>query len=131
VRVQRVVLEHHGQVAPARLHVVHDLPADADLTFLALLEPGDETKGSGLATAGRPDEDEELSLGDVDAQVPERADLPGVLLAHVGKLNISHAFHPLMPPANPFMNCFCRARKMTRTGMMQIAAPAMTRFQSV
>ncbi len=40
VRIERVVLEHHGDVAVARPHVVDDLAADLDLAVGDLLEAG-------------------------------------------------------------------------------------------
>ena len=51
VRIQRVVLEHHGDVAVARRHVVHHVAADPDLALGNLLEPRDHAQRRGLAAA--------------------------------------------------------------------------------
>ena len=66
VRVERVVLEHHGDVALFRRHVVDDALADADLSRGDVLEPGDHPQQGRLAAARRPDQDDELAVADVD-----------------------------------------------------------------
>jgi hypothetical protein len=71
VRVERVVLEHHRDVARLGRHVVDDLVADADLALGDFLEAGDHAKERRLAAARRPDEHAELAVGDrdVDARI--------------------------------------------------------------
>ncbi len=66
VRIQRVVLEHHRDVALFRQHVVDDASADRDLAGADLLEPGDHPQQRRLAAAGRADQHRELAVGDVD-----------------------------------------------------------------
>src|SRR4051812_40777468 len=62
LRVQRVVLEHHRDVALARGDAVdHPLP-DADLALGHGLEAGQHAQRRGLARAGGPDEHEELAV---------------------------------------------------------------------
>ena len=66
VRVQRVVLEHHRDVAFLGLQVVDAAVADADLTAGDLLEPGNHPQQRRLAAARRPDQHRERAIGDVD-----------------------------------------------------------------
>ncbi len=67
VRVQRVVLEDHGDVAVLGRHVVDDPVADAQLALGDRLEAGDHAQRRGLAAARRADEHHELPVGDVQA----------------------------------------------------------------
>ena len=69
VRVERVVLEHHRDVAILRRQVVDDPVADRDRAVGDLLEPGDHAQGRRLAAPGRPDEHEELAVLDLEGQV--------------------------------------------------------------
>ena len=66
VRIERVVLEHHRDVAILGRHVVHHARADADRAARDGLQPGDHAQQSGLAAARRADEDDEGAVGDVD-----------------------------------------------------------------
>ena len=69
VRIERVGLEHHRDVALRRVQIVDDLAADADLAGGDRFEPGDGVEQRRLAAAGRADEHEEAALleRDVDA----------------------------------------------------------------
>ena len=51
VRIKRVVLEHHGDVALFRRHVVDHAIADADLAAGDVLEPGNHAQQGRLAAA--------------------------------------------------------------------------------
>ena len=82
---KRVVLEHHGDVAVLRLDVVDDPVADAHLAAGDRLQPGHHPQGGGLAAAGRPDEHEELAVGDIEAEVVD-----GVKAVLVDLVDIVH-----------------------------------------
>jgi hypothetical protein len=73
VRVQRVVLEHHGDVAVARRHVVDDPVADEDLAAGRLFQARDHAQGGRFAAAGRPDEHEKFTVADVEVQAVDGA----------------------------------------------------------
>ena len=66
VRVERVGLEDHGDVARARRQVVDHPAADADLAAGDLLEPRDHAQRRGLAAAGGADQRDELAVGDLE-----------------------------------------------------------------
>ena len=66
MRIERVVLEHHGDVALFRRHVVDDALADQDVALRNLLEPGDHPEQRRFPAARRPDQDDELAVGDID-----------------------------------------------------------------
>ena len=72
VRVERVVLKDHGDVAVLRRDVGHVALADEDATLVDLLEPGEHAERCGLSAAGRADEDEELAIGDVQVELADR-----------------------------------------------------------
>jgi hypothetical protein len=68
VGVERVGLEHHGDVPLGRVDAVDDAILDLDLAAGDALEPRDHVQKRGLAAARGADEDEELALlhGDID-----------------------------------------------------------------
>ena len=67
VRVERVVLEDHGNVAIFRLELVHDPITDDDVAGRDLLESGNHAQQRGLTTTRRPNNDNELAVGNVEA----------------------------------------------------------------
>ena len=68
VRVERVVLEHHRDVAILRRQVVHHAPADDDLAAGNLLEAGDHPQQRGLPAPGGADQNDELAIVDVEGR---------------------------------------------------------------
>ena len=67
VRVERVVLEHHGNVALFGRHLVDKFVTDVDVTRRDFFQPGDHAQQGGFAAAGRTHQHTELTIGDVDA----------------------------------------------------------------
>src|SRR5262245_19262205 len=62
MRVERIVLEHHRDVALPRRQVVDHPAADSDVTRGGLVEAGQQTQGGALAASGRADKDQELAV---------------------------------------------------------------------
>ncbi len=79
VRIERIRLEDHGDVARSRRDVVHDPVADEDPAARDLLEAGEHPERRRLAAAGRPDEHEELAVLDLDHEIVDRARLVELL----------------------------------------------------
>ncbi|MNT67085.1 hypothetical protein D3C72_2052020 [compost metagenome] len=69
MRVQRVALEHHGEVALARGLVGDVAAVEHERAAVDILQPRDQAQQRGLAAARGADEDDELALldGEVDA----------------------------------------------------------------
>jgi hypothetical protein len=91
VRVERVALEHHGDVAILLRHVVHTTAADEEVARADLLEPGDHPQRRGLPAPRRPDEHEQLSLPDLERQLLHRLDAVRVALRHLLGDDLGHA----------------------------------------
>jgi hypothetical protein len=77
VRVEGVILEHHGDVAVLGRQVVDHPAADGDRARGDLLQAGDGPESGRLAAPGWADEHHELAVGDVEAQVVDSLDPPG------------------------------------------------------
>ena len=90
MRVERVVLEHHRDVAIHRREVVHALRPDPDVAGRDLLEAGDHPQRRGLAAARRPDEDHELPVADVEVHVLHGMDGAVVELVDLGEDDLCH-----------------------------------------
>ena len=89
VRIERVVLEHHGDVALGRRQIVDDALADGDRAAGDGLQPGHHPEQRGLAAARRADQHDELAVGDIDADVVQ--DLDGSeRLGHIADRDLSH-----------------------------------------
>ncbi len=65
MRVQRVILEHHRDVAIFRLQLGDRAAVDLDLAAGDGLQPRDRPQQGGFAAAGRADHDNELPISDI------------------------------------------------------------------
>ena len=82
VRVQRVVLEHHRDVAMARREPGHVAPADPHRPGGQRLEPATIRSVVLFPQPDGPDEHDELARRHLEADVVDRDDPAGELLAH-------------------------------------------------
>ncbi len=95
VRIERVVLEDHGDVAVLGGQVGDVAVTDEDLAAVDLFEAGEHPQRGGLATSRGADEDEELAVGDVDVELVDgrlrvARVVPGrVLEAHGSHIEVS------------------------------------------
>jgi hypothetical protein len=69
VRIEPVVLEHHGHVAQARRDAVDALRVEIQVTGGRLFQPGDHAHGGGLAASGGPQEDQEFAVLDLQIEI--------------------------------------------------------------
>jgi len=69
MRIKRVILEHHRDVALLRRHVVDHALADADLAAGDVFQARDHAQQGRLAAPGRSDQHDEFAVadGDIDA----------------------------------------------------------------
>ena len=90
VRIERVALEDHRDVAAPRREVGHVGAADRDLPRGHLLEAGDHPQQRRLAATGRADEHHELAVADLQADVVDGGDVAGVDLRQLLELDLGH-----------------------------------------
>jgi hypothetical protein len=91
VRVERVALEDHRDIAVLRRQVVDDLVADSDLAVGDLLEPGQHPQRSRLAAAGRAYEHHQLAIADLEVEVVHGLCPVGIDLRHSVVCDLRHA----------------------------------------
>ena len=77
VRIERVVLENHGDVAIFRRNIVDRAAVDGDVAAGDFLQPGDHPQRGGLPAAGRSDEDDEFLIVDLEVGVIDGFDAAG------------------------------------------------------
>src|SRR5262249_15277002 len=131
VRVQRVVLEDHRDVAILRLELVHDASADDDLAARDLLEPGDHPQERRLAAARGTDDDDELAVRHVDVHAVDHL-VAGVALPDIAQFDSGHGgIGYFSESTRPFTNHFCASSTTSAGGSIASIAVAMTRFHSV
>ncbi len=102
MRVQRVILEHHGDVAVFRRQVVDDVTADIDVARGHFLESGDHAQRRRLAAAGRADQHNEFVVRDIEIDAANRFDIV-VALDHITQRDFGHL-------AKPFVSLWWRPR---------------------
>ena len=94
VRVQRIALEDHRHVAQLGLDIVDLGVADEDVTAGRRLQSGDHPQQCALPAAGRPEQDHEVVILDVDRHVVDGFQLAAALperLRDVIETNLGHA----------------------------------------
>ena len=115
LRVERVVLEDHRNVAVARSEL-RDVPvADHDAALRHLLQAGDHPKQRRLAAAGRSDEDHELAVVDVEGHRVEGSDAVRVDLRRPLQPDPGHV-RPALPTRPTATSRALRGRVVHRRG---------------
>ena len=77
VRIERVALEHHRDVALVRRQRVDDLVVEPQFALGDLLEPRDHVQRRRLAAAGRAEQDDELLVADLEVEIVDGNDVAG------------------------------------------------------
>jgi hypothetical protein len=75
VRVERVALEHHGDVAVLGRHVVDHALANRDRAVADLLQAGQKAQRGGLTTARWADQHQGLLVGNRQVEILQDGDL--------------------------------------------------------
>ena len=133
VRVERIVLEHHGHVAVLGRQVVDHAPADGDGAAGDGLEPGHHAEQGALSAAGGADQHDELAVLEGERCLAYCLHVAGVGLGHFREFDGCHVCsvgrQPLTAPLpSPSMNCFCAARKSSTQGIMVVMLAAISRL---
>ena len=118
VRIERIVLEDHGDAAILGIDVVHRAALDAQFAARNVLEAGDHAQRRRLSAARRPEQDDELPLGDGEVDTLDGDDAAEGL-AKISKLNLCHGrlYFPT-PAVRPPTICFWKMAVTTRIGMI-------------
>ncbi|CAH0304350.1 hypothetical protein SRABI128_04284 [Microbacterium sp. Bi128] len=96
VRVQGIVLEHHGDVAILRRDVRDVAVADEDAAGVDVLETCKHAQGGRLSAAGGSNEDQEFAIGDINVELVNSGLLGArVQTCCVIKSNCSHSYQSL------------------------------------
>jgi len=90
VRVERVALEDHRDVAVAGGEVVDDAVADPDLAVGDLFEAGEHAQRGRLATARRADQHHQLRVLDLELEVVDRLSPVGIDLGDMLERDLGH-----------------------------------------
>ena len=75
MRIERILLEHEGDVAGSRRQARGVAAGDVDRALLRLFQAGDQPQRRRLAGAGRPEQHHELAIGDTQVEVADRCDI--------------------------------------------------------
>jgi hypothetical protein len=95
VGIERIALEDHRDVAVLGRDVVDNALADPQRPAGDLLEPRDHPEGGRLAASGRPDQDHELAIADLDVHVLDGVEIAVELVDVLER----HVRHGRSPPA--------------------------------
>ena len=84
MRIKRVVLEHHGDIALHGFELVDHGAADGNGALGDAFETGDHAQKCGLAAARRADQDDELAVPDAEVDAFDRLEAARIDLAYAG-----------------------------------------------
>ena len=100
VRIERVVLEHHGDVAFRWVEAGHVVPIDQHAAGGWTLQPGDQTQQGRLATARRADDDQHLAIGERQVDAVQHID-QAEALAQATEFESRHGCQTAIPAEAP------------------------------
>ncbi|MPM14447.1 hypothetical protein SDC9_60809 [bioreactor metagenome] len=90
VGIQSIVLEYHGDVSVFRGNIVYEVSIDVELTTGDVFQTCYHAEGRGLTTTGRSDEDDKLSVLDVNVDIVDGLYSTIVHFANVLELYCGH-----------------------------------------
>jgi hypothetical protein len=90
VRVERVALEDHCHIAVLGSQVVDDAVADLDLAVADLFQAGQHPERRRLPAPGRPDEDHQLAVRDLEVEVVDGLRAVGIDLRDLVVRDLRH-----------------------------------------
>src|SRR6185295_2805334 len=128
VRIERVVLEHHGDIAVLGLEVVNHPIADSDLARGDGLQPRHHAQQRRLAAARGSEDDDELAVFDLHRHAVDHLQFRRIALAYVPQRYGGHYFSV---STRPFTNHFCISITTSAGGSIARMAVAMIRFHSL
>ena len=109
MRIERVVLEDHGDVAIRRFDLVDDASANVDFAAGDGFKTSHHAQQRGLSAAAWPDQHAELSVSDFEVDALDGFHAAGIGLLHIAQDDIRHA-RSLKLPAATFLFQQDRAR---------------------
>src|SRR4051794_23237761 len=135
MRVERVALEHHSDVAVAGIRRRHVLAVDEDAARRRGVKPGKDAQGRALAGSGRSEQGKKLAGPDLEADALQRGEF-AVHPGDVRKAHLATAAHRRPPPltaptVNPLTICFCATTPRTTTGNIASTETAASLAHSV
>ena len=83
MRVQRVVLKHHGQISVFWFQHVDQLTVNPELTGGNILQPGDHTERRRLPAPRRSHQNQELLIPDFEVHILHRLKTILIGFAHI------------------------------------------------
>jgi len=86
VRIQSVVLEHHGNVTILGRNVIDQTVINIKFTVGNFFQTGDHTQSGGLTAAGRTDQNDKFLIFDIEGKIGNRNDTGSIALINVGEL---------------------------------------------
>ena len=90
MRIERVILEHHRDIAVLGRQVHDILAADGQGSATDLLKPGDHPQGGGFSASGWTHEYQELPVIDRETEILDGVEFRPVCLANLCQHNNSH-----------------------------------------
>ena len=144
VRIQRIVLEHHGDVAVFRIEIIHQLVANVDIAVRDLDQSRHQVQGRRFSAAGWADQRHELAILDREGHIVDRHNL-AVGLDQIVQHHLGHGssflaaarparcdYDLTAPSVKARTKYFCKTRKSTTTGtlMMNDAAISPGQFDA-
>ena len=127
--IERIVLEHHGDVAFGRFELVDEFFADPNLARRDGFQPGQHAQKGRFSAARGADENDQVAILDRQVDAFDRLDIAGIDLADVGDFDCSHWCY-FSVSTRPLINRRCKRRTTSTGGTMASITVAMTRFQA-
>src|SRR6266702_1552197 len=119
MRVERIVLEYHGNVALFRLDIVDDALADRDRSRGDVLEPGEHPQQGRLAATGGADAYDELAILDRNRDAVQNLKITE-RLSHVANLYRRH--RNSLPLFSVFWRRWRKASAMLSSSTLTLSA---------
>ncbi len=95
MRIERIILEHHRNVAVLWRYLVHKPVADIYFTFRDGLKPRDHTQSGGLPASRRAYQDNEFLILDLQVQIRDNRRCRSIIsLCYIFKTDRSHNHSP-------------------------------------